>query len=331
MTADNTAQAPIQPEGQPAKKRRATGRLECQLGLFLGLGGLIGSRLGLLWIAFDVFSQFTLQFAVIAAAFFIGLLLPRARLLGAFLVIIIGLLGVGTWPHLASRVPMTLGVALPGERVLKVASFNTFWDNEQVGAVQAEILRLDADVISLIEMGPKKQRIIAAVKHRYPYHTDCYDLEYCNFVILSKLPITQSAARALWDGPPFIRAKLGPEAGGLTILGVHTIRFPHSRAQFRQITELGKLIEQLPGRKLVMGDFNATPYSRIMRSLEDRANLRRLTSLPSWPSHAGLPQIAIDHILVSPGIKIVESERIGEPAGSDHFPVSLRIAVPVSP
>lgn len=325
------AQAPIQPQGQTRKKRRATGRFECQLGLFLGLGGLIGSRLGQLWIAFDVFSQFSLQFAVITAAFFIGLLLPRARLLGAFLVIIIGLLGVGIWPHLASRAPMTLGVALPGETVLKVASFNTLWENQQVDAVIAEILRLDADVISLIEMAPNKHRIIAAVKDRYPYHTDCYDLEFCNFVIFSKLPIVESSARALWDGPPFIRAKLGPEAGGLTVLGVHTIRFPHSRAQFRQITEMGKVVEKLPGRKLVLGDFNATPFSRIMQSIEDRANLRRLTSLPSWPTLAGLPQIAIDHILVSPGIKVIESQQIGEPAGSDHYPISLKIAVPVLP
>jgi endonuclease/exonuclease/phosphatase family metal-dependent hydrolase len=64
--------------------------------------------------------------------------------------------------------------------------------------------------------------------------------------------------------------------------------------------------------------------------LQDGANLTRLTYLPSWPSRLGLPQIAIDHIFVSAGLEPLEAAVIGEPAGSDHYPVSARIAVPVS-
>ena len=65
--------------------------------------------------------------------------------------------------------------------------------------------------------------------------------------------------------------------------------------------------------------------------LQDSANLIRLTNLPSWPSLVGLPQIAIDHIFVSPGIRLLEAEQIGEAAGSDHYPVTVRIAVPAAP
>lgn len=299
----------------------------------LGLAGLIGSRLGQLWIAFDVFSQFTLQFGVITLAFLIGLLMRRAKLLTAFLIIVLGLIGIGAWPHVASQAPLTFASAPAGAnaRDLKVATFNTLYVSGQADAVQAEILRIDADIITLLEMGPNKRRILEAVKDRYPHQADCYGIDYCNLVILSKFPIAESDAAALWDGPPYIRARLGPEAGNLTVFGVHTIRFPHSRAQYRQVVELSKLIERLPGRKLVMGDFNATPFSRIIEAVENRSNLVRLTNLPSWPSHAGLPQIAIDHIFVSPGIKATQSQQIGEPAGSDHYPVMLRIAVPLSP
>jgi endonuclease/exonuclease/phosphatase (EEP) superfamily protein YafD len=267
----------------------------------------------------------------VALAFLLGLLMPRAKLFTALVLIVMGLVAIGLWPHVASRSPSALASAGPGERDIRVASFNTLWVNDDAAAVQAEILRLDADIITLIEMGPSKRRIIAALKERYPHHADCYGIDYCNLVILSKLPIVESGARALWKGPPFIRAKLGPEAGGLTVFGVHTIRFPHSRAQFRQVTEMADLIETYPGSKLVMGDFNATPFSRILEVLESRANLRRLTNLPSWPSQAGLPQIAIDHIFVSPGLKVTETQQIGEPSGSDHFPVTLRISVPLAP
>ncbi len=80
----------------------------------------------------------------------------------------------------------------------------------------------------------------------------------------------------------------------------------------------------------MMGDFNATPYSRIIHEVEQRSGFTRLTSLPSWPSHAMLPQLAIDHIFVAPGITALETEQIGEPAGSDHYPVTVRIAVPAA-
>ena len=45
----------------------------------LGLGGLMASRLGQLWIAFDVFSHFTVQFGIVAVAFAAGRVMPRAR------------------------------------------------------------------------------------------------------------------------------------------------------------------------------------------------------------------------------------------------------------
>lgn len=329
--AVDKAQATLQPGGAVRKKRRPTGGLECQLGVLIGLGGLVGSRLGQLWVAFDVFSQFTLQFAVVALAFLVGLFMPRAKLLAAFILIVVGVIGIGTWPHLASEAPQTLATPAEGMQEIRVASYNTLYDNENIDAVKAEVARLDADVITLLEMGPKKRRIMAELKDRYPYQADCYKVDYCNLVVLSKFPVIESDARALWEGAPYIRAKLGPEAGGLTVFGIHTIRFPHSRAQFRQVNVIAQLIENTPGRKLVMGDFNATPFSRIVEVVEQRANLRRLTSLPSWPSHVGLPQMAIDHIFVSSGIIPTESQRIGEPAGSDHFPVTLKIAVPLKP
>lgn len=329
--ADSLSQTNLQPEEGPVrKKRKPTGGLECRLGFLLGLAGLAASRLGQLWIAFDVFSQFTLQFGVVTVAFLLGMFMPRAKLLTAFVVLVIGVVGIGMWPHLASRVPIVLGQAGAGERELKVASFNTLWSNPDADAVKAEILSLDADVIALIEMGPEKRRILDEVKDRYPYQAHCYGVDYCNQVILSKLPIVESGSRGNdWAGPSYIRAKLGPEAGGLTVFGVHTIRFPHSQAQFRQVSAIASLIEKTPGPRLVMGDFNATPFSRTLGLLSDKANLTRLTMLPSWPAQAGLPQIAIDHIFISPGLKATVAPQIGDPAGSDHYPVTAGIAVPL--
>ena len=113
--------------------------------------------------------------------------------------------------------------------------------------------------------------------------------------------------------------------------GHHTIRFPHSRAQFRQVAALVRKIETIPGHTIVMGDFNATPYSRITGAVSEQTGLVRLTGLPSWPSRLELPQVAIDHIFASPELRQTESEQIGNAAGSDHYPVTVKLAVPSAP
>jgi len=325
------AALPPDADSSRKKRRRPSGRTECGLGLLASLIGLLASRAGYLWIGFDIFAQFTVHFAIAAAAFLIGLLLPRARVFSALVLILAGVVALGLWPHLASRDVRTLAAVPEGHRQIKVASLNLWYANRNYDAVRAEILRLDADVVTLIEIHRDKRPMLDALKASYPYQATCFTIDYCNLAVLSKVPIVESDARVRWVGAPMIRAKLGPELGGLTVIGVHAIRFPHSRAQFRQVTALSDLIETIPGRKLVMGDFNSTAFSRILETMVSRTNLVRLTNLPSWPATFGLPQVAIDHIFVSRGIIQTKSQQIGEPSGSDHYPITLSIAVPLGP
>jgi endonuclease/exonuclease/phosphatase (EEP) superfamily protein YafD len=323
-----TASGPASEAASPQRlRRRKTGRFECQLGLLIGLLGLVASRLGQLWIAFDVFSQFTLQFVAITFAFLVGVLLPRARLLAAFMVLMAGLAGIGVWPHIASREPRPIDVLRNGETPLKVATFNTWFANDQPDRLKAEIERLDSDIITLVELAPGKRPMLDALLARYPYQATCFDKDFCNLAILSKLPILGHEARVNWEGPPLMTAKFELKTGGLTVIAVHTIRFPHSRAQFRQVLALDGFVETIPGSKLIMGDFNATPFSRIIAAVAGRTGMTRLTMLPSWPSHLDLPQMAIDHIFVTPDIRAISGEAIGNPAGSDHYPVTMTLAV----
>lgn len=318
------------PDPTSPPRRKAPGRLECDLGLLLGAAGLAASRLGQLWVAFDVFAQFTLQFMVVTVAFLVGRLMPRARLVTAFVLLVGGLVAIGLWPHAATGWPRRLSELHSGERALKVASFNSWYDSQTPELVQKEVARLDADVITLVELGPHgRNGLLAGLKAQYPYQATCFDIAYCNLAILSKLPIASSAAKVMWEGPPLISAQLGPEGGNLIVYGVHTIRFPHSRAQFKQVNALASLISSTPGTKLVMGDFNATPFSRVTSSFADQTGLVRLSTLPSWPSRLGLPQVAIDHIFAAPELRPLDSERLGEPAGSDHYPVTMTLAVPL--
>lgn len=323
--------APDRASHEPgARKRRRRGRLACGLGLVLSCLGLILGRLADLWIGFDVFAQFTAHFALGAVAFVAGLVMPRARVLTALVVMLAGLLGLGLWPHYVSEEAAAIAEARAGERRVRLMTFNTLFDNARIDEIAAEVERIDADIVTLLEIGPAKRPMLERLKARYPHRADCLSEDYCNLVILSKFPIVNSEARVGWDGPPVIRATFGPELGGLSVFGVHTIRFPHQRAQYKQITELAKLLENFLGNRAVMGDFNATPYSRIVRTLEERTGLHRLSHLPTWPARLKLPQLAIDHIFVSTLIRTLEPARIGRNAGSDHYPVIVTVAVPVS-
>ena len=318
------------PEAEAAAKKRKgpKGYLGCILGLSIGLGGLAASRLGHLWVAFDVFSQFTPQFIFLIVVFTIGLFMPHGKVLTA-VVLLLGLMtAYSVWPYYASSHVSVLSTVKSEERELRVASFNTWIDNDKISEVKAEIARIDADVMVLIELGPSKRVIFDQLKTQYPYQAQCSDTTHCNFGILSKYPLSYVGDRMVWEGPPYIRASLGPEFGNLAIYGVHTTRFPFSRAQFTQIKALAAELVPVTGPVIVLGDFNATPYSRVTQTLASQGNLQRLTNLPTWPARIGLPQVAIDHIFVSSGIRQLESQSIGNAAGSDHFPIIMKLAIP---
>lgn len=313
-----------------AKRRRRRERRYCLSGILAGLIGIGLGRLADLWVHFNLFAQFTAQFWFLVLACFIAVFLPRGRTVLAMALFLACIIGLGIWPHAVSAIPVTPPAAASGEKALRLMQFNTLIGNDDNDAIAAEIERQDADIVTLLEVGPARRPIFDRLRARWPHQRDCLDKPYCHVAILSKLPIVASEARVMWRGPPYLLVKLGPEAGNLTVIGVHTIRFPYQRAQFTQIAAMMRELQSIPGNRALMGDFNTTPFSFMLRNVEMRSGLTRLTRLPTWPSHLGLPQIAIDHIFVSPGVRLIEPQRIGRNAGSDHYPVILSVAVPLN-
>jgi endonuclease/exonuclease/phosphatase (EEP) superfamily protein YafD len=331
-----TRAGPIEPEletGDSAsspKPRRRRGRFICFVCMLLGLAGVLGGWLGNLWIAFDVFGQFSIQFWLIAIAFALGFLMPFARVLTAITVIIVGLLVIGIIPHRSAATYPAADVKAPeGTRIVRVMSFNTWSGNSNVEALAAEIERNDPDIAVLLEFGPEKRAVLERLRAKYGFQEDCMHLEHCSMAVISKYPIADSESHGEWVGPPMIRVRFGKELGDLTVIGTHAIHFPFLKAQLTQLGQLADLVRRLPGPRVVMGDFNATPSSRMLLSFEQRSGLRRLDGwLPSWPARLQIPQLAIDHVFASEEVKSLEQVRIGDNAGSDHFPLVVRFAVP---
>jgi endonuclease/exonuclease/phosphatase (EEP) superfamily protein YafD len=307
-------------------RRPNRGKLRCALVVVAAAGLLVSTRLSQLWTIFDVTSHFTLHFGVVAVAFLIGYFVPRARVFTGLLLSLAGFIAIGLYGHVLMNRPQAIGSPLPGERELRVATFNTSVRNEQTEAVASEVLRLDADVVVLVEIGVHKRKLLPLLRKTYPHQTDCLEEDFCGMAIVSKEPIVASEGRGVWKGPPFIRADLGGRLAGHTVMGTHTLRVPHVRAQFAQLHRLADYLRASDRKLIVMGDFNATPFSRVLGEFEERSGLRLLTATPTWPGYLELPQLAIDHILVSADYRLIERPRIGNRAGSDHYPVTAKLA-----
>jgi endonuclease/exonuclease/phosphatase (EEP) superfamily protein YafD len=296
-------------------------------GLLVGAGGLVAGRIGHIWAAFDVFAQFGLQFMVVAVSFALGLLLTRLKGSFGLAASVFGLLAIGIWPHIATTTYTSEPINLePGETAVRLAHFNVLQPNKEYQAIEDELRRLDADVVTLVEMSASKLKILKSLKNTYPYQFECAGVTHCHFAIISKHPLNALEAQGAEQGVGFISASF-PTLGNLTVVGTHLTRFPYSRHQLRQATTLVKKLKGSNSALALMGDFNATPFSRIHQVISEGLNVNRLTLLPTWPSTLELPQLAIDHIFVSRKIRMVSGQEIGNAAGSDHYPIAITVAV----
>jgi endonuclease/exonuclease/phosphatase (EEP) superfamily protein YafD len=84
------------------------------------------------------------------------------------------------------------------------------------------------------------------------------------------------------------------------------------------------------GAFLVVGDLNASPWSWPFRRLVADGSLRNsqigFGLQPSFPATSNvLLRVPIDHLLHSDAL-IVTNRRLGEPLGSDHFPLLVDLA-----
>ncbi len=305
----------------------STGKAICAFGLIIVALLMFTLPLSKLILAVDMATHFTAHYMVAGGALLIGFFMPRWNVTVATALTIAGVFLIG---YLAvNKSDVVEKPAIANTTRVKLMTFNTWMQNRNWQALTKEIERSNPDIVTLMEFSRAKEPLLDALKTKYPYQLKCLDVSSCNLVILSKFPFTDSIVRVRWYGPPYVRVTFGKELGSLNLFAVHTIRPPFYRAQFRQIGALANAVNEHKELKIVMGDFNATPFSRTLNTFAKRTKLKRLSDIPTWPAtFAGLPQVAIDHIFVSPEIKVLAPSRLGNNAESDHFPVNVVVAVP---
>ena len=299
-----------------------SGAFLCKLGLLGALTGLALPVLTPWWLGFDVFSQFTIHFIILAVACALGLF-TRQGIRLALPVAIAGVLALSFWAY-THRVDGFANRTDDGR--IRVMSFNTWARNKDLKAIAAEVRRQKPDIVGMMEFVPPKQKLLNELKDELPNVGHCMDLPHCYLAFFSRWPIEKISGKSLWEGPPYLHAVVRTPQGRVHVFVVHTLRFPWLGSQMKQVRALARLIKRVKGPKIVMGDFNSTPFSSMLLTFERGTRLPLRTYVPSWPAWAGpLPQLAIDHILASPVFRTVSGPYIGDNAGSDHYPVILEL------
>ncbi len=232
---------------------------------------------------------------------------------------------LGLMPSRAPALAASMQETAADSRDLTIISLNTWDAIDNVESLEAYFKTIPADVVVLSEIGPPKQHLLEALRSIYPYQTQCANDWACSLALISRVPFEQGGT-VRWSKkmPAFVWARF---PGSLTVVGTHIAR--PSRTPFlhaRETDAIAQFVRRLEGSVVLAGDLNSSPWSYSFRSLKAQTGLvasRLLT--PSWPAWPiAMPQIALDHILVSPDLSFAES-RTERAVGSDHLPVFARL------
>lgn len=213
--------------------------------------------------------------------------------------------------------------------------FNVHTANGRFTEVEDYLLARAPDAVVLLEVSPRWWTELRRLRKAYPHTLEEPRGDNFGIAVLSKTPL--EAARFVLLSPvevPSIVARLKADGRPFTLIATHPV--PPASAYLvaerdAHLAALPALVQEQAGPVVLAGDLNATPWSPVFRRLLRDSGLldsRRGFGVHStWPTAIPFARIPLDHVLVSPGVRVL-SRAVGDPLGSDHAPVEVRLALP---
>jgi endonuclease/exonuclease/phosphatase (EEP) superfamily protein YafD len=230
---------------------------------------------------------------------------------------------------------------------IKLLSFNLESGNREYAAFIELVRREMPDVVLLIEFDENWRREVDAKLASSPF-------EYLHriviprpgsfgFALYSRIPLKLEPSRdgILPEGAkvfgsaglPTIVAQLKAGSRGVTLVGTHPmppVRSDRARMRNDQLAEITAFVRTLDGPVIVAGDLNTTSWSPFFQDLINGTRLRDSRKgfgiQPTWTGHMPGIRLPIDHVLVTPEIKVVD-RKVGDDIGSDHLPVIVTLEI----
>ena len=284
-------------------------------------------HLGMLHPALDSFSHLRPQLIGLAFATSVALLIGR-RWLEALALAALAL--ASSVPTLRWYEPET--VEVDGE-ALVILQQNLLYRNDDAAAFLERVREVQPDVIALQEVERAGRAMASALAAEYPYRHTCRGASAVGDVmIVARLPIV--GGRSCTPGLAVARFRVGRTP--FTVASLH-LHWPWPAPQNRHIESLRAVLGAIEAPAIMVGDYNAVPWSYAMRRLERMMKGKAVPGIGNtridldWPA-ALRPfwDLPIDHVVTTEGLVVRSVEAIPL-RGSDHDSVVTRATVLAAP
>ncbi|MEO0474419.1 MAG: endonuclease/exonuclease/phosphatase family protein [Planctomycetota bacterium] len=306
------------------------------------LGAFVPSVLGLLgrwgWLL-DLCNHFRFQCAAVLLVTGLGLLLLRSWKMA-------GVAAAGFVLNLLFVLPLYLGSPGPVDAdrpTFTVMHFNVHTGNSNHAGVIGEIEAHGPDLLFVQEVNQRWVDALTSGLGDYELVVDQSRTD--NFGIACyrrkttgdrpEIEITSGRAHDITKGVaqvPVIEISLTLAGDPIHLLSIHPVppvSLGYARSRDVVLEAAGQWAGSQTDPCVVLGDFNATPWSTAFRDMESAGDLVNsqvgFGRAPTWPAKFNtLGMIPIDHLLHS-GELVTVDRVLGEANGSDHKPLVVEI------
>ncbi len=307
------------------------------LGLTLLTGGFLGTLATLLgffgstsWF-FDVLASFRFQLALglLVAGVLYLLLFGRAT---AFVFLIMGIINA------ALVAPLYLDKPAPAAspESIRITSFNVAAGRVDPTEIIDWAAETPPDLVFLLESTEEWIAAMPTNGSGYSVGNEIPDDRAYGISVLGRSATDIEQLRLGDTRDPVVRvmATIGEEP--IVVYAVHP-RPPDSQdmaeARDSLFAELSELVAAETAPVIVIGDFNATPWSSAFRRFEGDTGLinsqRGYGLSATWPTSLPIALIPLDHMMHSDSLTTI-ARSVGPDLGSDHMPLTVEVSLAAS-
>lgn len=231
--------------------------------------------------------------------------------------------------HLRLSRPVVAG---PGQ--IRVLFFNVLYSNAaNAEAITGMVLEVNPDIAIFAEskgIAPARDLLRAHFLHV----PDCGDA-FCPLQVYSHLPLHGVRYRSLnaLSHTNYVSSRVELAGQEVTVSAVHLLKPWVSGYARRERDYLGAALEKDRGAggqnpTLLIGDFNAPPWTSTLSTILRRTGLRDLRWTPgTWPPEMGDLGLPLDHALTGGGLRVVSLMPVGEGLGSNHRGILVELVL----
>lgn len=308
--------------------------------LLLGMAssGVLATAIGFFgdwhWYA-DLFAHLRPQYCIWLALAFVGAVVGRCR--AALVLAVVGLIG-----NAVALAPYAMpwreeGGAVKTGKVRTFVSLNLLHGNQDAQAVMAYLRSVNADVVVFQETSPRWESALEPLADLYPHRFSQARKDNFGVALFCREKPTEVSIRAVGNRVGDLGVFATWEDGGrrFGLAGVHPDKPDEEWKTVNRRVYLDNIAkwsaEQARGGVpvVVLGDFNATPWSASMRRFARETGLRNTSQGVIFGATWNVRQphrLLIDHAFLS-GHWTLTGRQVGPHVGSDHRPLLIRAAL----